>query len=104
MSKRRRPPAFRRGPKVPKKTPAERAVYTAEFVQPDWYHFCVERFYECDSRDMKTAGQVWWSMRYWASPGEDDTTLRGLTTEEGFEKEHGSYWEYKLGSVPHMFD
>lgn len=104
MSKRRRPPPFRRGPKVVKKTPAERKAYTAEFVQPNWYQFCVTRYGECDSRGLKTAGQMWWSMRYWADKRDDGFNPKDLTTESGFAEEHGGYWVFKMESVPHMFD
>lgn len=103
MSKKRRPVAFRRGPLVPKKTPQERAAYTADFVQPSWYEFCVERYYEYDSRGFKTAGQMWWSMRFWGKPADNFDPLV-LITEEGFDAEHSGYWEYKMRSVPHMFD
>ena len=71
-----------------------------EFVCDSWYQFCTFRQTEYESRGMLTASQMWWAMRYWGDVEDPDT----LTTEEGFEKEVGNYWEYKLESVPHVFD
>lgn len=81
--------------------PEPRGPVTYPLVAPRWYEFCVRRFEEYESRGMKTASQMYWAMRFWDKPHDDPNEL---TTEVGFEEHMASYWEYKLETVPHMFD
>jgi len=89
------------GPRQHMQEPEQMEPLTYPLQSKFWYEFCVHRQAEYESRGMKTAALVYWSMRFWDKPHED---IKELTTAEGFEENVSTYWQYKLETVPHMFD
>ena len=69
----------------------------------NWYWFCTKVCEEYRRRGEKTAAMVYWSMRFWADD-PDTPDARVLTTERGFDKRVGAYFQYKKETVPHCFD
>ena len=87
--------------RVSRKFDSEPQPLTLPLQARNWYEFCTNRMYEYDSRGQKTAGQIFWLMRFWVNDDSDEPPVNPVT-EEGF-KEVQEYLDYKLATVPHAF-